>query len=266
MSDKEITTRFPAMLLYPIDHFPRTSPAAQEIIDRFIGSLHSHLNITPVQINLTEILTPFFPNGSFSEFQLSSNRLAEYRSWITVGKPIVDTFSSRFGVQPQFDPVPQKMFERAKSITEKDFTDAVTLKRAFRDFVSRHIFQHDKESCSNSIFIYDAATGGLPSYRYEEFNHVSGATSFLLTAPGADKEPQISDFFNFLASMGELPEITVPIGQVMYFSAVSRTWEALPIAVQLVARKGCDHMLLNLVEKLAEMGIVKGVKVGRYTF
>lgn len=212
------------------------------------------------------MLTPFFPNGSFSKFQLSSNKLAEYRSWNTVGKPIVNEFNSRFGREPQFDPVPQKMFERAKSITEKDFADAVALKRAFRDSVSHHIFPDDEASCSNSILIYDAATGGLPSYRYEEFNHISGATPFLLSTPSADKESQVSDFLNFLASMAELPEITVPIGQAMYFSSVSRTWEALPIAIQLVARKGCDQMLLSLVGRLAAMGIVKGVNVGRYTF
>lgn len=266
VANKQTTTRYPEKLLYPIDHFPRKSPAAQEMIDRFVEDLHAYLNITPVRVNLTEILTPFFPNGSFPEFHLSSNKLAEYRSWITVGKPIVDEFNSRFGRQPQFDPIPQRMFERASSITEKDFADAVALKRAFRESVSRHIFQHDASSCSNSIFIYDAATGGLPSYRYEEFNHILGATPFLLTAPGADKEPQVSDFLNFLASMGELPEITVPIGQVRYFSPVSRTWEALPVAVQLVTRKGCDRMLLKLVGRLAEMEIVKRVNVGRYTF
>ena len=266
VANQRVTSRFPRKLLYPIDHFPRQSAAAQEIIDSFVESLHLRLNITPVQVNSTEMLSPFFPNGIFSEFQLSSNKLAEYRSWTTVGKPIVDEFNSRFGRLPQFDPVPKKMFERAKSVTEKEFVDAVALKRAFRDSVSHLIFQDDEESCSNSIFIYDAATGGLPSYRYEEFNHVSGATQFLLTTPGADKEPQVSDFLNFLASMGELPEVTVPIGQAMYFSSVSRTWEALPIAVQLVARKGCDQMLLSLVKQLGEMEIVKRVNVGRNIF
>ena len=266
MANQRATRRFPARLLYPIDHFPRKSSAAQEIIDNFVESLHLQLNITPVQVNSTEMLSPFFPNGNFSEFQLSSNKLTEYHSWRTVGKPVIDKFNSRFGRHPQFDPVPEKVFERAKLVTEEDFVDAVALKRAFRDSISRQIFQDDEASCSNSIFIYDAATGGLPSYRYEEFNHVSGATQFLLTTPGADKEPQLSDFLNFLASMGELPEVTVPIGKVMYFSSVSRTWEALPIAVQLVARKGCDQMLLSLVKQLAEIDIVKRVNVGRYVF
>jgi len=34
----------------------------------------------PVNVNSTETITPFFPNGSFPTFQLPSNQLAEYRS------------------------------------------------------------------------------------------------------------------------------------------------------------------------------------------
>ncbi|KAF8165859.1 amidase signature domain-containing protein [Crassisporium funariophilum] len=263
VASKRPTTKFPANLLYPIDHFPAKSPAAQKLFDDFVLALQHHLNITPIHINFTETLIPFLPNGSFPDFQMSSNELAEYRSWTSVGKPVTQEFMARFGMEPVFDPIPQKMFARAQSISDDDFATAVALKRAFADSVSQHIFQHDNESCSTSLFMYDAATGGLPSYRVEEFNHLSGAAPFLLTAAGSDGQAKSSDFFNFLASMGELPEVTVPIGQVDYFSHVSRKWEHLPIAVQLVTRKGCDGMLLNLVKKLAEVGVVGEVMVGR---
>ena len=73
VANQRVTRRFPEKLLYPIDHFPRKSAAAQEIIDDFVDSLHLQLNITPVQVNSTEMLSPFFPTGIFSEFQLSSN-------------------------------------------------------------------------------------------------------------------------------------------------------------------------------------------------
>ncbi|KDR84180.1 hypothetical protein GALMADRAFT_111430 [Galerina marginata CBS 339.88] len=257
------TTRFPMKLIYPTDHFPVRDSAAQKLIDAFVIALHQHLGISQKQVNFTDILTPFLPNGSFPAFQLSSNKLAEYRSWVSVGKPTTDEFISRFGRPPTFDPIPEKMFARAQSITDDDFADAVSLKRAFRDSVSKHVFKHNKESCSDSIFIYDAATGGLPSYRVEEFNYLSGATPFLLSFAGADTEAKASDFFNFLASMGELPEVTVPIGQVQYFSALSRTWEPIPISIQLVSRKGCDQMLLDLVKRLADVGVVRPVQAGR---
>ena len=255
-------------LLYPTEHFPMRNRHAQEIVDDFVDALQQHLSITLMNVNFTEMISSFFPNGSFPAFQLFSNQLAEYRSWMDVGRPTADRFFTQFGRQPIFDPIPEKMFARAQSITEADFAAAVGLKHHFRDSISEHIFKYDEESCSDSLFIYDIATGGVPSYRVEEFNHLEGATPFLLTAAAASPGTQAkaSDFFNFLASMGELPEVTIPIGEVQYFSVLSRIWEPIPVAVQLVARKGCDQMLLDLVHRLAEVGVVREVNVGRAAF
>ncbi|KAF8914399.1 amidase signature domain-containing protein [Gymnopilus junonius] len=264
--NRQPTTRFPSKLFYPIDHFPVKNDVAQNLITSFVSILQHHLGIEPIPVNFTEILVPLLPNGSFSEFQLSSNKLAEYRSWISVGKPITQRFISQFGGHPTFDPIPKKMFARARDIRDEDSADAVSLKRAFRDSVSEHIFKHDPDWCSDSLFIYDAATGGVPSYRLEELNHISGAMPFLLSLPTADKVSKVSDFFNFLASMGELPEVTIPIGQVEYFSHLSRTWEPIPVSIQLVSRKGCDQMLLDLVKTLGDVGVVRPVKVGRSMF
>ncbi|PPQ68614.1 hypothetical protein CVT25_005524 [Psilocybe cyanescens] len=267
VASKETFSRFPSKLLYPIDHFPVKSKNGQNLIDGFISTLTRHLGISVMHVNFTETLVPFFPNGTFPAFQKASNKLAEYRSWMDVGNPTTQEHLSRFGSYPIFDPIPQKMFARAKVITADDFAEAVTLKRAFSDAISQDIFKYDEESCSDSIFMYDTATGGIPSYRVEDFNHLAGATPFLLTAAGGDNpEAAASDFFNFIASMGELPEVTVPIGQVDYFSPLSRTWEPIPIAIQLVSRKGCDKMLLELVRRLADAGVVQPVQVGRSLF
>jgi Asp-tRNA(Asn)/Glu-tRNA(Gln) amidotransferase A subunit family amidase len=267
VASKRNVTRFPSKLLYPIEHFPVKNERAQRMIESFLRGLKRHLDINIVHVNFTETLIPFLPNGSFPEFQLSSNKLAEYRSWVDVGKPTTEKFVAQFGKPPVFDPIPEKMFSRAQSITADDFSAAVALKRKFQKAIADNIFKEDADSCSDSIFIYDAATGGVPSYRVEEFNHISGATPFLLTAAGgADREARLADFFNFLASMGELPEITIPIGEVQYFSHLSRRWEPIPVALEFVARKGCDQMLLVLVKKLWELGMVQSVGVGRSMF
>ena len=268
VANRKPRSQFPLKLFYPIEHFPMRNQRAQEIVNGFVDALQEHLSITPIDVNFTKIISPFFPNGSFPAFQLSSNQLAEYRSWKDVGKPTANQFFAQFGRQPTFDPIPEKMFARAQFITEPHFAAAVGVKRHFRDSIAEYIFKHDEESCSDSLFIYDAATGGVPSYRVEEFNHLEGATPFLLTAAASspDAQAKASDFFNFLASMGELPEVTIPIGQVQYFSVLSRTWEPILVAVQLVTRKGCDQMLLDLVLHLAEVGVVREVNVGRAAF
>ena len=236
------------------------------MIEHFIEILRHNLDITPIRVNFTEMLLPLLPGGSFPAFQLSSNKLAEYRSWVDVGQPTTEKFMSQFATKPVFDPIPNVMFSRAQNITDADFAASVALKLAFRDAVASTIFKEDEESCSESIFMYEAATGGLPSYRVEELNHLSGAAPFVITVPAYGQEAKLADFFNFLASMGELPEITIPIGEATYYSHVSGVWEPIPVAIELVARKGCDAMLLDLVKKLGELGVVRTVAVGRFTF
>lgn len=266
VASKKPVTKFPSKLLYPIEHFPVKNQQAQKMIEYFIESLQHNLDITPIYVNFTETLLPLFPGASFPAFQLASNKLAEYRSWMDVGSPTTEKFVSQFAKQPVFDPIPNVMFSRAQNISNDDFTASVALKRAFRDAVASHIFKEDEESCSESIFMYEAATGGLPSYRVEEFNHLSGASPFVITVAAPGQEAKLADFFNFLASMGELPEITIPIGEATYFSHVSGVWEPIPVAIELVARKGCDAMLLDLVKKLGELGIVQTVAAGRFMF
>ncbi|PPR04644.1 hypothetical protein CVT24_011862 [Panaeolus cyanescens] len=261
-------TRFPRKLYIPSGHFPLKNPAAQGLVDGFLESLERKLGMSPIDIDMSTALAPLFPNHSFAEFQRSSNKLAEYRSWNSVGQPTIEKHLEQFHKAPRFDPVPEKMFARGREISRDEFEEAVKLKRSFAKALDTDLFKEDPSSCSDAVFVYDAATGGMPSYRTEEFNDLEGAVPFLLTAPpsGVDYEPKIEDFFNFLASMGELPEITVPIGQAEYLSPISKQREMIPVALQLVARKGCDLMLMRMVSVLGELGVLESVGVGPQAF
>ncbi|KAG6919782.1 hypothetical protein DXG01_001621 [Tephrocybe rancida] len=258
------TIRFPKKLLYPTEHFPVKNPAAQALYDGFVTALEKHLKITKVPLNLTDVLLDHLPEGNFTHFHLASNTLAEYRSWVSVGQPLIAAHEQLFNTTPTFDPRPRQMFALGATHTDDDFAAAVRIRNAFRDSIAADLLLPDTKSCSDSLFMYDAGTGGQPSYRVEEFNHIEGAAQALLTGPIGKSKP--SDYFTFIASMAGLPEITVPLGQVGYFSHISREWEMLPVAVQLVARRGCDNMLLNLVDKLAVAGVLSSTKTGRYTF
>ncbi|GLB34241.1 putative amidase [Lyophyllum shimeji] len=265
---KRPTIRFPRKLLYPTEHFPVSNPDAQALYDAFAAALQTHLKITTVPLNLTHALLPHLPNASFPAFLRASNTLAEYRSWHSVGKPLVERHKALFnGTLPSFDPRPKQMFARAQTeLTDADFASAVAVRRAFLDSVNRDLIKADTKSCSDSLLMYDAGTGGRPSYRIEDFNSLDGAAQALLSAPPAGEEPQFKDFFTFVGSMAGLPEVTVPLGQVPYFSQVSRRWEVLPVAVQVVAHRGCEDVLFEMVRRLAAKGVLKGVQVGREAF
>lgn len=66
--------------------------------------------------------------------------------------------------------------------------------------------------------------------------------------------------------MAGLPDYVVTIGTVNWgeasFSNSSFTDQNLPITVNIVAARGCDFMILNLINDLSNQGIIKQIKTG----
>ena len=59
------------------------------------------------------------------------------------------------------------------------------------------------------------------------------------------------------------PEVVFPIGEVSYLSNITNVEEKLPVAIDVLAHRNCDMMLLDLAGDLAEAGLLKEVKTGR---
>jgi hypothetical protein len=56
--------------------------------------------------------------------------------------------------------------------------------------------------------------------------------------------------------------MVIPIGQAAYNSTITLQSEYLPVAIDIMAAKGCDGMIFELAEKLQAAGIVKAVGTG----
>lgn len=114
----------------------------------------------------------------------------------------------------------------------------------------------------SSIWIYDIGTGGLPSYREEDLliKNPNSSTRLQFSPPGTIVPGML------LCSVGGCADYTIPIGQVEYFSEVSRIMEMAPVTISVVAKRGCDFMLFNLIEKLTTDGLIRAVKTGRSVF
>ncbi|KAG6886912.1 hypothetical protein C0992_001656, partial [Termitomyces sp. T32_za158] len=54
---------------------------------------------------------------------------------------------------------------------------------AFRESMVSDLLKAVVKSCSDALFVYDASTGGRPSYRVEESNKIEGAAQALLAGP-----------------------------------------------------------------------------------
>ncbi|KAJ7475977.1 amidase signature domain-containing protein [Mycena latifolia] len=251
-------TRYPSTLIVPSDYFPVQNTAAQAIYDDFVDFLATEFNITAVSKNISAILrTSDVPEiSNFTAFQLNSNKLAEYYSWHHVGKPLAEIWNQTYGRYPAFDPNPRNAFVRAQAMSEEEYTDAVTIKNQFGTFFTENVLAAHEESCSDAIMIYDIGTGGLPSYREEDLNALEGATKLSVTVPNGGLAS------NYLASTAGFPDLTVPLGQVDYESFISLRTEKLPVSVQLVAYRGCEGMLLDLINDMAAKGYLATIKTG----
>lgn len=257
----------PKKLIYPVDYFPLQNDAAQELFNSFMDTLEEEFGMVRTSMNLTTTLHESVSNPAITNvtaFQLSSNRLAEYISYQKVGLPLTEAWGALFpeAGSPPLDPNPRNAFARSVNLTEDDYQVAVSIKNEFQDFFLGEVLRPDPETCSESLMILDMGTGGLPSYREQALNSLPGATGLSITQPvGGQTVPS-----NYLASMSGCPQVGIPIGQVTYKSYISLQEEVMPINVDLVAAKGCDGLLLKIVERLQEIGIAKTVKTGRMAF
>ncbi len=116
------------------------------------------------------------------------------------------------------------------------------------------------ESCSESVMLYDIGPGGLPSFREQILNE-SPAASYLAIRPKTAKITGAN-----ICPIYGCADFTIPIGQVPYFSNVTYHEEMVPVTINMVVKRGCDFVLLNMIEKMADAGILKTVKTGRTPF
>ncbi|KAK0823370.1 hypothetical protein LTS02_018418, partial [Friedmanniomyces endolithicus] len=105
--------------------------------------------------------------------------------------------------------------------------------------------------------LYDIGTGGLPSYREQNLNNNPNA-SFL-----AEKPPGAAITGASICPLYGCADFTVPIGQVPYYSEVTFHTEMVPVTINMVVKRGCDFVLFNMIEKLADAGVLKTSKQGR---
>lgn len=260
-------TKFPTKIIYPVDYFPLVNPAAQKIFEDFMTALQEEFNMTRTPINFTSILRSTVSNPSITNitaFQANSNRLAEYVSYHEVGIPLATAWNTTFPGRgyPPLDPNPRAAFARSVNLTTADYSAAVAIKNEFRDFFLSNILRPNAETCSEGIMILDMGTGGLPSYREQALNTLPGAS--FLTVTGLSGGPTMPS--NYLASTAGCPEVGIPVGQVEYQSYISLQKEMMPVNVDLVAAPGCDGLLLEIVRRLAEKGVIGTVKTGRTAF
>ncbi|GAB7366597.1 hypothetical protein MBLNU230_g8582t1 [Neophaeotheca triangularis] len=260
------TNDFPTTIIYPTDYFPMANPAAEEILQTFIGHLERIFGMTTIELNFTatvqNISDPLINNFTTLTSE-STSIINRYTQYTEVAEPLISAWAERYdGRFPPIDPARRGWWRTYNETGTNASTYAAALERKNRavEWWEREIQPTTPESCSSSLFLTDIGTGGLPSYREESLNETPDA-SFLAVTPerAGISEASLSPIYGGA-------DFTVPIGQVPYFSNVTFVEEMWPVSVNLMVRRGCDFVLYNLVEKLADEGVLRAVGTGREAF
>ncbi|KAL2882192.1 hypothetical protein SGCOL_002460 [Colletotrichum sp. CLE4] len=244
---------FPKRILYPVDHLPLQNPAAETILQKFLSDASAALGATVEKVNLTETIEDVTGRPIL---QLLGDLLVLWtHDLITeTAQPLLAQYA------PAFPPLDEPYRGAFHSLTVDDNVYKAAMTNRTRDAALWHekaLFSTDT-SCSEAIFVYDVGTGGIPTFRSQDLNSDPGSTT-----PVNPTTPQAG---STVASYFGDADYTIPIGQVSYFSNVTFQDEIMPITVNLVAKRGCDFVLFNLVNDLADKGILKTVSTGQQAF
>ncbi|OOF92982.1 hypothetical protein ASPCADRAFT_508787 [Aspergillus carbonarius ITEM 5010] len=284
------STAFPSRILYPDEYFPMRNPAAQAILDSTLTRISTLFNMTIHHFNLTATITSasIFPDTNLNWDRLANNTISlnTWPQYLTIAQPLISTWSSLHN--NRFPPVDPQIRTQWTSLDPTTFTNQAAYTQALKSralsitWFERTILTQSNHTCSDSLLICDENTGGLPSYREQPLNKSPNAT-LLSTYPDDAVIPcnTICPLFGYvltpppplsfpLINTNKTPyscaDFTIPLNQVPYLSPISKIPEQLPVSMNLIVRRGCDFMLFDMIEKMAEAGIISEVKTGRTAF
>lgn len=231
-----------------------TNPAAAAIFASFVSKLTAFVDGKQQNITLATLWNsakPAFVTQNITTYlNTTYPTLIGYEQATVLGAPFNATYQATFSKRPFFDPVVLVRWAFGLSQGAAGYQAALTQKETFKAWWNSTVLIANQTTCSNAIYVYPQSTGST-QYRNVYFLPSGAPTGF--------SNGRISVYT-------EIPDIVVPIGQVPYNSTITGRTEYLPVTISLMAAKGCDYMLLNLIEGLSDAGIISGVKVGATAF
>ncbi|KAL4936750.1 amidase signature domain-containing protein [Aspergillus oleicola] len=257
-ASEQLTTKydsFPSKIIVPTNLWPVSNNASQVVFDEWIGKLASFLNATIEESSIDTYWNATahknYPGTDFWSFMEMVGFNIIWRNQLQkVIEPFRAAYEAAFGGRSPFiNPFPAARYESAANITQEDSDVAYERFSYFKEWFGENVVRSDEGSCSESLFVIPMATGDA-SYRNN-----------IYTPPNVGTWASFTPYYFSVQSQG--PEVTLPIGEVPYLSNITNVEEKLPVAIDLLAHRNCDLMLLDLVSKLADADILEEVKTGR---
>ncbi|KFA53329.1 hypothetical protein S40293_06659 [Stachybotrys chartarum IBT 40293] len=258
--------KYPKRIRYLTDYLPLANPAAEQILQGVLDQMTALFNMTVEPMNLTSTVAAadIYDDkpANVSNWSWRGSRGNSYDQYTSVVRPLKTAWAALTGGRfPPVDPQWRSFVRMNDSqLNIDEYNAGLRLKNTTVSWFEREMLYETEESCSESMYICDIGTGGLPSFREEDLNQGVNA-SFLAVRP-----PNAAITCANICPTFACADFTIPLGQVEYQSPVTFFPEQYPVTINLIVRRGCDFMLYNMVEKMAEAGILQTVKTGREAY
>jgi hypothetical protein len=236
--------------------FPTSgNSAANTMLINFVNALTKFISGTAVPLTLANEWTASKPAsaGNATLSQLLNTTYATFiskeQTALVRGPFYRDYAAVHDGRLPFVDPAPLARWAYGDSLPASALDDAIRNKTLFMDWFNTEILPpvSDTAQCSSALMLYVQTTGSGTNTRNQYINPPS--------VPFGFSSGRIS-------VLAEVPDHVFPIGQVASKSSVTKHDEFFPVAVDVLAAKGCDGLLVKLAQDLTDAGILKVPKVG----
>ncbi|KAF9776730.1 hypothetical protein IL306_005056 [Fusarium sp. DS 682] len=230
--------------------------AADRMIANFVKELGTLLVANATTYNLSKHWADTRPDASPANVQDLVGQtwavLSAQEQIRLVREPFYRDYAAKFdGRRPYVNPSTNGSWAWGDTLPLL-VNEAVKNKTTFATWFNNIGLPTNSETCSESLVLYSFKTP-QPAYRYTYGQGIGtqGLTGVLLG-------------FNdgFISPMAGNPDFVVPLGEISYNSTATTKEEKMPVSLRMMVAKGCDSMLLSLINELADRGIIPTTKPG----
>ncbi|KAL6922844.1 hypothetical protein FSST1_000118 [Fusarium sambucinum] len=280
---------------------PEAAEAVKEFLDglsKLLSTKPKTIDVDKVWSNST----PKEYKGRYlaDDVMMLYSKLCLYEQWTEIGQDFIEEYqSSHDGAFPYMVNGIREGWlsvnETSKKETHKEDLD---LKNTIENWVEKELLIPDTKSCSEAIYVYISVSSqfykpdvsqnfGNPFIRkillenadqkatIAQLNQTVNCNSTLGSEEACEEsiasDPSLNDTGPYfptppsrLASIAGIPDYAITLGafDMGTVSNVTLQNETTPLSVNIMAGRGCDFVILDIVEALYKEGVIRKVKTG----
>ncbi|KAJ5343259.1 hypothetical protein MYU51_021373 [Penicillium brevicompactum] len=255
--DFDVYHSYPKTIWYPEASFTPeaiNNSHASALIEKFVADVEVFLGTTRTRVDLDTQWNATRPANVTTTLEdmlhYTYGTLITVYQWLNLGRSFFKDYSEAHdGRTPYINPNPLLRWHLGQQSGSSGFDEAWHNKTIFHDWwnAAEGLGAPDNETCSKAIYVYPNSVGSI---RYRD-QYTSGPLA-----------PYWGMSDSNIAVFAGVPDLVVPIGEVPYNSTKSGKVEYTPVTMSLVAARGCDLMVANMVKDMEARGILRPVATG----